>query len=45
MECDILITKYGVTSSLGRLFVEREAVNTLHSDFKTVAIHLGNDVE
>lgn len=45
MECDVLITKCEVTASLGALFVEGEAVNTLHSNFKTVAIHLGNKVE
>jgi hypothetical protein len=43
-ECDILITKCGVTS-LGALLVECEAVNTLHFCFKTVANSLGNNVE
>lgn len=45
MECDVLITKCEVTTSIGALFVEREAVNTLHSNINTVAIHLGNNVE
>jgi hypothetical protein len=45
MECDILIRKCGVRTSLGALFVECEAVNTLHSYFKRVANRLGNNAE
>jgi hypothetical protein len=39
------IPNCGVTTSLGELLADCEAVNTSHSYFKTVAMHLAGCVE